>query len=176
MLFNTEKLQEISSEIDLILDKISRFENTYKVQIENVHPNYTKSAKNLIHYLALRSFDIAIFQEKINKLGLPNSLNNEGSILYNLLIFKTIINHLLKVDSTTLNKIVLTNNESKELLKNNTKGLFGELTNKRRTHIMVTQPTFASEDKNFANDLINLGMNSARINCAQNDELIWKNY
>jgi len=173
MLFNIEKLQEISSEIDLILDKISRFENTYKVQIENVHPNYTKSAKNLIHYLALRSFDIAIFQEKINKLGLPNSLNNEGSILYNLLIFKTIINHLLKVDSTTLNKIVLTNNESKELLKNNTKALFGKLTNKRRTHIMVTQPTFASEDENFANDLINLGMNCARINCAQNDELIW---
>jgi len=173
MLFNIEKLQEINSEIDLILDKISLFENTYKAQIENVHPNYTKSAKNLIHYLALRSFDITIFQEKINKLGLPNYSNNEGSVLYNLLLFKTIINHLLKVDSISLNKFVLTNNEGKELLNNNTKALFGELSNNRRTHIMVTQPTFASEDKNFANNLIKLGMNWARINCAQNDELIW---
>lgn len=173
MLFNKEKLQEINAEIDLILDKISKFENNYKAQIENVHPNYTKSAKNLIHYLALRSFDITIFQEKINKLGLPNFSNSEGSVLYNLLLFKTIINHLLKADSTTLNKFVLTNNEGKELLKNNTKALFGELTNNRRTHIMVTQPTFASEDKNFANNLIKLGMNCARINCAQNDALIW---
>ena len=53
MLFNTEQLQEISSEIDLILNKISEFENTYQSQIQNAHPNYKESAKNLIHYFTI---------------------------------------------------------------------------------------------------------------------------
>ncbi|MBL4723973.1 MAG: hypothetical protein JKY73_00915 [Lutibacter sp.] len=174
MLFNTEQLKEISAEIDLILDKISEFENTYQSQIQNVHPNYTSSAKNLIHYLALRSFDIDVFQEKINNLGLPNSSNTEGSILFNLLMFKTIINHLLKDHSNILNKDILTNNDAKQLLTKHTTALFGDFTKKRRTNIMITQPNFAAEDKSFIDNLLKLGMNSARINCAQNDEFLWK--
>jgi len=173
MHFDKENLLEINTQIDLILDKISEFETTYKTQIENVHPNYTKSAKNLIHYLALRSFDIDVFQEKLYALGIPFSSNTEGSILYNVLIFKTIINHLLKVDSDNLPNNILTTTESQELLKKHTDALLGIAPNKRRTRIMVTQPTSASENKSFTDSLLNLGMNSARINCAQNDEVVW---
>lgn len=173
MLFDKEKLQEINTQIDLILSKISEFEVTYKTQIENVHPNYTKSAKNLIHYLALRSFDIDIFQKKLQSLGIPYNSNTEGSVLYNIQVFKTIINHLLKSDSSKIPEAVISNNKSKELLKKHTNALLGETPSNRRTRIMVTQPTSASEDKKFTDDLLNLGMNSARINCAQNDEVVW---
>jgi pyruvate kinase len=95
MLFETEKLEEIRIQIDLILEKILEYENRYNSQILSVHPNYTKSAKNLIHYLALRSFDNAVFQDKLNKIGLPNTSSSESSVLHNLLVYKTIIHSLL---------------------------------------------------------------------------------
>ena len=66
MLFPRDKLQELVVSLDLVIDKISEFEHRYKSQLNNVHPNYSQSAKNLIHYLALRSCNINIFQLYFN--------------------------------------------------------------------------------------------------------------
>jgi pyruvate kinase len=174
MLFDIQKLQEVRAQIDAVLDKMAEFENNYKTLIDNVHPNYTFSAKNLIHYLAFRSFDNTIFQKKLNDLGLPTSLNTESSILHTMLIYKTLVNHLLKIDDTIPKQSFLTNKESKQLLKKNTNALFGEKPENRRTRILVTQPTIASESTSFSEGLVNAGMNCARINCAHDNEEIWK--
>jgi pyruvate kinase len=173
MVFNTEQLQEINTQIDLILDKISEYETRYQEQINNVHPKYVRSAKNLIHYLALRSFDNVLIEEKISDLELPSTTNNEGSILNGLISFKTILNTLLKKEEK-LPEPFINNKEAKNLLKKNTKALFGKSHKKRRTRIMVTQPTLAAEEKDFAKSLIKKGMNAARINCAHDDENVWK--
>ena len=172
MLFETEKLEEIRIQIDLILEKILEYENRYKTQIASVHPNYTESAKNLIHYLALRSFDNAVFQDKLSKIGLPNTSSSESSVLHNLLVYKTIINSLLH-NTTEETTNHLKKSESKHLLKKHTNALFGEINKNRRTRILVTQPTIAAEDKEFAKNLTDLGMDAARINCAHDSEAIW---
>jgi pyruvate kinase len=174
MLFETEKLEEIQVQIDLILDKIFEYENTFKKQIASVHQNYTESAKNLIHYLALRSFDNDVFQDKLNKIGLSNTSSSESSVLHNLLVYKTIINHLLKLEEVEKSPTYLTKSESKHLLKKHTNALFGEINRNRRTRIMVTQPTIAAEEKSFAKNLTLLGMDCARINCVHDDENTWK--
>jgi len=173
MLFETEKLEEIRIQIDLILEKILEYENRYKTQIASVHPNYTKSAKNLIHYIALRSFDNDVFQDKLSKIGLPNTSSSESSVLHNLLVYKTIINHLLNNKSIEETPNYLTKSESKQLLKKHANALFGEIDRNRRTRILVTQPTIAAEDTNFAKTLTDLGMDTARINCAHDSETVW---
>ena len=174
MLFKKKDLEEINIQIDLILNKIYEFEQFYADQIKNVHPKYTKSAKNLIHYLAYRSFDNDIFQKKLNEIGLPSSSNTESSVLNHLITFKTIINALLKVDSKENSSSFLNNKDSKDLLKKNAIALLGTLRNNRKTQIMVTQPTVASNDILFVENLLKLGMNCARINCAHDDEIVWK--
>ncbi|MBZ0327985.1 MAG: hypothetical protein K8F54_10305 [Altibacter sp.] len=174
MLYPKNKLQEIEVTSDLILAKIYEFEAKYKQQIDSVHPNYTNSAKNLIHYLALRSFSIDILQKKIDEIGLPNSPEFKGSILHRILSFKTIINSLLKTDSSDDKKIFLTNKEAKKIQKENFEALFGKIKNKRKTAIMVTQPLNAASDAQFTKSLIDLGMDCARINCAHDDETTWK--
>lgn len=174
MPFNTEKLQEINAQIDLFFEKIEEFEHLYKPQIENVHPNYREGAKNLIHYLAFRSFDIDIFQKKLNNIGLPNTTSSESSVLFNLTIFKTIINHLLHIEDVTPKKQYITNIESKEFLKNNSAALFGKTPNNRRTRILVTQPSEAANDIQFTQNLIQLGMDCARVNCAHDTTVEWK--
>ena len=172
MLFQKENLQEINSQIDEILQKITDYETRYSQQILNVHPNYQKSAKNLIHYLALRTFDNDVLQDKLSDLGLPSSNSSESNILHNIITFKTIINSLLKIDEDINADSALTNSEGKELLLNNTDALFGKIKHNRVTRIMVTQPTLASEDESFAQTLTKLGMDCARINCAHDDELV----
>jgi pyruvate kinase len=174
MLFDIQKLQEVNAQIDAIIEKMEAFENIYKSQIKNVHPNYTYSAKNLIHYLAFRSFDNTPFQKNLNDLGLPTSVNTESSILHTMLIYRTLVNHLLKIDDTIPKKSFLTNKESKQLLKKNTNALFGEKPLNRRTRILVTQPTAAAESPVFTENLINAGMNCARVNCAHDNEVTWK--
>ncbi|UMB53515.1 pyruvate kinase [Lutibacter sp. A64] len=173
MLFETEKLEEIRIQIDLILEKILEYENRYKNQILGVHPNYTESAKNLIHYLALRSFDNAVFQDKLSKIGLPNTSSSESSVLHNLLVYKTIINHLLNNHKVEKTSGFLTKSESKKLIKKHVNALFGKIDRNRNTRILVTQPTIASEDKDFAKNLTALGMDAARINCAHDSEPVW---
>ena len=175
MLFETEKLEEIRIQIDLILEKILEYENRYKNQISSVHPNYTESAINLIHYLALRSFDNDVFQDKLNKIGLSNTSSSESSVLHNLLVYKTIINRLLNNNEVENTPNHLTKSESKQLLKKHANDLFGAITRNRRTRILVTQPTIAAEDPNFAKNLTDLGMDTARINCAHDSETVWSN-
>ena len=40
MRYKKNKLQEIAMAIDLVIDKISKFELKYQTQLSNVHPNY----------------------------------------------------------------------------------------------------------------------------------------
>lgn len=174
MLFQEENLQEINAQIDAIFDKVKDYENRYKKYIEKVHPNYTKSAKNLIHYLALRTFDNDVLQNKLHEIGLPSSTSTESNILHNLITFKTIINSLLKIDAELHPDLLLTKHESNRLLQKNAEALFGKIDNGRYSRIMVTQPTIAAEDEEFAKQMVKLGMDCARVNCAHDDELIWK--
>ena len=174
MFFPQHKLQEIDVAIDLVIHKIAEFEDYYQLEINNVHPNYVKSAKNLVHYLALRSVDVDILQEKLEEIGLPNPTGYEKNILHNLLIFKTIVSSLLHNNLPDDNVNELTLKEADEILKRNTEAVFGKIKNKRRTAIMVTQPTEAATDKEFTRSLLDLGMDCARINCAHDDEVVWQ--
>lgn len=174
MHYPKEKLQVILAAIDSVIDKISEFELKYKVQLDNVHPNYRQSARNLIHYLALRTFEISDLQEKLDEIGLPISPESKNSILQRILNFKAIINSLLNIDLPVGEKVQLTNREAKMIQDRNSKVIFGTIKNKRETAIMITQPTEAATDKKFVKSLLKLGMDCARINCAHDDEIIWK--
>src|SRR5690606_22167478 len=134
------------------------FEQKYQPQLSKVHPNYAKSAKNLVHYLALRTFDVNILQEKLDEIGLPISPESKNSILHRILNVKTIINSLLDIDLPYDEKPDLNNKEAKIIQNQNSIAIFGKLKNKRKTAIMITQPTEAATDKQFVKSLLKLGM------------------
>jgi pyruvate kinase len=171
---NEKRLQSIHIEIDKILAKTSELEKQYASHISKVNPIYSKSALNLIHYMAFRNFDIDHLQNELRDLGLPSLSNIEAHVKRSLLSIKTIINHLLGNKIVEKQKGIVSFKKSKKLLNRNTKLLFGYKSKKRRTRIMVTLPNTAAEDKNFINRLMKFGMNSARINCAHDDAAIWE--
>jgi pyruvate kinase len=174
MTFNSETLQPIQDQIEAIIHKARELEGKYFADISTVHPVYHKSANNLIHYLAFRSFDIDLLQDRLRELGLPSLTHIEGHVMESLLSIKTIINHLLGHPKIEVSRGVITSKKSRKILNKNTKLLFGYKSKKRRTRIMVTIPSIAADDPNYIRRLLKAGMNSARINCAHDDPEVWQ--
>lgn len=170
---NQEKLLEIDIQIEKIIEKAKAMENDFSDSISKVHPNYSKSATNLIHYLAFRNYEINELQDQLRFLGLPDLSNIEGHVMKSLLSIKTIINHLRGNSIIEKQQGIISIKQSEKLLRKNTKELFGYKSKKRRTRIMVTIPSTAAEDYSIINHLVNLGMNSARINCAHDEPEVW---
>lgn len=167
-------LEIIDHQLSDIILKAQVLEAKYSDELSGVHPVYRKSAQNMIHYLAFRSFDIDIMQDKLRELGLPSLTNIEGHVLESLLSIKTLINHLLGKQIVETKKGIISSKKSRKILNKNTKLLFGFKSKKRRTRIMVTLPDTAADDPKFVKRMLKTGMNSARINCAHDDADVWK--
>lgn len=174
MLFDTQKLKEIDSGIDQILEKIQEFEQRYEKTILNAHPKYKLSAKNLIHYLALRSCNVDQLQKKLRDLGISTPMNSELSVLHGLLNAKTIVRSLLYAEKPQKEQIFLSHQDAKQLLKTHTIDLFGIKRNDRNTSILVTQPSHAADNPDFVRSLLKSGMDCARVNCAHDSEDVWQ--
>jgi pyruvate kinase len=174
MITQMDQLRSINQQIEEIIEKVREIENKYAEEIENVHPVYRKSVLNLVHYLGLRSFDIDHLQDQLRDLGLPSLSNVEAHVMKSLLTLSSILNHLVGNPVREKRKGIISIKKSKKILNRNTKLLFGYKSKKRRTRIMVTLPGSAGDDYIFVNHLMNLGMNSARINCAHDDSSTWR--
>jgi pyruvate kinase len=173
MVKKSDRLGAINQRIYEILEKLKEVENSYSDEIERVHPIYRRSALNLVHYLALRSFDIDDLQDQLRNYGLPSLSNIEAHVMRSLLTLSSILNHMLGYPDREKRKGIISIKKSKKLLNRNTKLLFGYKSRKRRTRIMVTLPGSAADDYAFVNRLVAVGMNSARINCAHDDPDVW---
>ena len=168
-----QKLELLEEKFEGIISRLKEFENKYETEINEVDPLYINSAKNLIHYLAFRSFDIASIQRELIDLSLPDLSNIEPHVMKSLVDIKNIIKKLNDKEKYKNEKGILSIKKSRKLLNKNTKLLFGRKSKKRRTRIMVTLPNTAADDYKFVNKLIKSGMNCARINCAHDNEEIW---
>ena len=96
MITKKNRLIALNDQVTQIIYKIKEVENSYRDDIEKVHPIYRKSALNLIHYLGFRSFDIDELQEDLRNYGLPSLSNIEAHVMRSLLTLSSILNHLLE--------------------------------------------------------------------------------
>ena len=125
MKFKAKKLERLMNQIDAILKTADELEAKYESDIALVHPAYKKSAANLIHYMALRSYDLSGLQQELRTMGLPGLDNVEAHAMRSLLALKTILNHLLGEPKYEHRKGAISVNKSKKILNANTRALFG---------------------------------------------------
>lgn len=168
-----QKLRALDQQLDRILEKVNKMESQYAEALYMVHPIYRKSAQNLIHYLAVRSFDVDDFEEELIHLGFTGLSGSEEHVMRAILNLKQLINSLLNKKESIPLQGVLSIEKGDKLLKKNTKLLFGYKSKKRFTRIMVTLPNTAAEDLGFIRKLLANGMNCARINCAHDTPEQW---
>jgi pyruvate kinase len=121
----TERLFFVKEKIDSIISKVREMELLYTDELNNVHPVYQKSALNLVHYLAFRSFDIDELQEDLRDLGLTSLSNIESHVMRSLLSMSWILNQLLGHQTPEVRKGIISFKKSEKILRTNTKLMFG---------------------------------------------------
>lgn len=145
----------------------------YEKEIED--KSFKESARNLSYYLALRNYDIRKLQADLVPLGISSLGRAENKTLSTL---QSVIHTLAAICQTTVDDIPRPGlsefTRGQEQLEKNVQQILGEKSKKRETLIMVTMPSEAAKDKKLVRDLIQEGMNIARINCAHDDESVWK--
>jgi len=174
MKFKKEKLEKLIFSMETITEIAKKYEKNYSSEIEKVHPEYKKSALNLIHYLALRKEDIREIQKSLGQLGISRLGRAESHVMASVLAVKNLLRRLLENVELEPEKPQISFKMGKKLLKKNTAALLGKKLKGSSIRIMVTLPTEAASDPNLVFDLVSEGMNCARINCAHDGPDIWK--
>ncbi|CAK9278499.1 unnamed protein product [Sphagnum jensenii] len=154
-------------------------ERWHAPQLKNVHRRYQESARNLLHYVAFRSLDIAGLQETLTSLGLSSLDNCEASTIASVNSVISSVRSLLyaaQLDSSHFLELSwpLAADQAGNNLFGNAQELFGPFSSQRETHIMVTLPSeSALEEDTLIQTLIKTGMNVARVNCAHDGPETW---
>jgi pyruvate kinase len=134
------------------------------------------SARNLVHYLALRRHDIRDLQNQLARAGISSLGRSESHVLSSLdkvlRLLHKIVNRHYEVPSRCENALSL--DEGTEILVRLTDTLLGPPPDHRKVRIMVTLPTEAADDYGLVYDLIAGGMDCARINCAHDNPDVWE--
>ncbi|MBX7108166.1 MAG: hypothetical protein K1X61_05905 [Chitinophagales bacterium] len=159
------RLQQQLEDIDADMKKA---EDHFGGLIAKVHPANALNAANLLHYLALRNLDVRKLQDDLHSAGLSSLASAESHIRGQLLN----ILHRLGSDKSITEDIFDYESSKKSLLQK-ASGLFGERQNEQLPYIMVTFDTKLADDYAAVKNLLQSGMNVARINCAHDDESTW---
>jgi len=143
-------------------------------QLEEVHPSYRASARNLQHYLALRRRDLRPLQLRLSALGLSSLGRAESHVLANVDRVLDVLRRLARrAGNDAPERGAVDFAEGQRLLAEHTDALLGTATPGRTVRIMVTMPTEAAHDYRLVHELVRLGMNCMRINCAHDDPATW---
>lgn len=142
----------------------------WQAELQGVHESNRLSATNLIHYLSLRSLDIRDLQEQLHEAGLSALSNSESHILYQI----QAILHWLGIETPRERLFPCDNQAGRISLQKKAIQLFGNKESDRIPYIMVTFDLSFAQDTAFVKKLLKEGMNVARINCAHDDEGVWK--
>ncbi|SET53093.1 pyruvate kinase [Nitrosomonas marina] len=133
----------------------------------------SKSIVNLGHYLAMREIDLRPLQEKLAQAGLSSLGRAEPHVYANLRNVRDMLSRSL--GKSTHEKAGFSYpefGEGDKILAKNAATILGNV-RRKMTRTMVTLPTEAAANEKLVRDLVNEGMNIARINCAHDDISTW---
>jgi len=132
------------------------------------------SARNLLHYLTLRSYDMRELQERLTRHGLSSLGRAESHVLWNLESVLGVLRRLHTRDAGREPRAAISPGSALQLLERRTDALFGPPPEGRSVRIMVTMPPKAATEYDIVRDLVAAGADCMRINCAHDGEDAWR--
>jgi len=133
------------------------------------------SARNLLHYLAMRRRDLRGLQERLASRGLSSLGRAESHALASVSAVLTLVRYLggegpnvWAPDRATAGFAA-----GRELLDAHTRVLLGPPPERRDVRIMVTMPSEAADSGDLVRELLVSGMDCMRINAAHDDAVAW---
>lgn len=169
----SDKIALVGEQLQGIEKQCREFESRYADELSAVHPGYRDSARNLLHYLALRGSDIQELQENLAALGLSSLDRAERNVMASVSTVQTALREM--AGDTALASAVepgaleLRNSRA----DSHKKAILGDAPDGRDVSIMVTLPREAGTNYDLVSEMLTAGMSVARINCAHDDLDVW---
>ena len=167
-------IKALSDQLDSICARARELESEFAAELIAVHPEFRESARNLVHYVALRQFDISQMQEDLLTLGLSSLGRAERNVMGLIAAVQRALHKLagtVDSDAETPATSLQLRNPRADVHK---RAILGDHPDGRDTNIMVTLPTEAGSNPALVAEMISAGMDVARINCAHDDVAVWE--
>jgi pyruvate kinase len=172
--YSGQPLADLTRELHALRDSMCAFEARHAAALRKIAPTYQASARNLLHYLAMRRCDLRALQYQLAALGLSSLGRSESHALATV---DAVLQTLAALSGGSVASPVGVgpcNMESgAALLETHTKALFGPEPRGRSVRIMVTMPSEAAMDAALVRRLVEGGMDCMRINCAHDTPEAW---
>src|SRR5215469_14954561 len=169
------QLEELITELIKIHQEMNSLEAQSLSNERMLQAAHRQSARNLVHYLALRRHDIRRLQENLTSLGLSSLGRSEAHIKLAIEILLGLLHRLVGRPASAGLQFEerAWASDPKGLLEEHTVALLGPKPAHRSVRIMVTMPSEAATDYNLVRDLVAEGMDCMRINCAHDEIGAW---
>ncbi len=175
---NVRQISKLTADLRRIRVKVKKAgKECLKIWRPLIHwHGFLASAANMGAYIGLRRHDLRDTQSLLAALGLSSLGRTEGHVLSNLDAVILALDALTgkAADSDKVIKNAEAFSAAALLLEKQTLRLFGPSHHHRFVRIMVTFPGEAASDYVFVRELVKRGMDCARINCAHDTPVAWK--
>jgi pyruvate kinase len=173
--WDSHVLAELIDELLALRSSCHEMEHAFEADLRDQHPSYRGSARNLLHYVALRQHDLREVQKRLASLGLSSLGRTESHVLDNLTAVLRILHCLVgrRWSEPGAGTDGVDFAAGKTLLHQHTAALLGSKPSRRAVRILVTMPSQAATDASVIRELLANGMNCMRINCAHDDPEAW---
>lgn len=170
----TPDLEELRADISRLRDEIIEEAAPLLERFGASETDGDTSLVNLAHYLCLRHRDLRPLQRRLMRWGLSSLGRLESRVLPTLDAVLTTLDILAGHRPTEAKPYSPDFFAGENRLTVAANRLFGPPPTHRRNRIMVTLPSEAATDADLVSDLVQRGMNIARINCAHDDASAWR--
>lgn len=142
---------------------------------KSCHPEYELSAKNLVRYLTVRSMDLRKVHDHLSELGISSLRSCEAYVWTNVSTVLSLVK-LLNGETWSADPSIpaVGYKQSKKLVKKHASKLFNISKRTKQPRIMVTMPSEAASDPELVGNLIDKGMEIARINLSHDSPPVWR--
>lgn len=165
-----DDLESLYKNVRDLIEDAERLCTEFDAELRLIPEPHQASARNLIHYVALRRKDIRALQMALAAWGLSSLGRLEGHVMAGLL---SVANALAKLLGREPPQGAPKFREGDDTLSRHTTALFGLRQREHMVRIMVTLGAEAAQDLSLVETLISEGMDVARINTAHDDVHVW---
>ena len=170
----TRQLAQLRDDVDELLEQLSAAEHTWSRQLARVADEHRPSARNMVHYWAIRQVELRELQTRLAVRGLSSLGRSEQHVEATLMSVRSAITAMLGERFNPTPTADSSSDAGDGLLRVRTQDLLGPEPTDRVTRIMVTMPATAATDPALVHRLVERGMDIARINCAHDDADVWR--
>ena len=171
---DSDSLERLITSLSEVREQAFQLERDFALEVNTAAADYRASARNLLHYVALRRHDLRELQRQLSHRGLSSLGRLEAHTMASLDAVLAMLHQLAgRSGAWTPSDLPVNFTSGPVLLERHADALLGPSAGAHGARIMVTMPSQAATDPTLIRDLMRAGMSVMRINAAHDDAEAW---